>query len=119
MRTAVLALALATTTTSTTPAPRTAGNLVLDGIPDVPARIAERPNHYQNTRGAVLLDWDPVGDGILVSTRFAETSQLHRVGAPGAYREQLPFFKEPVATGAWDPQRPGQGFWFSMDTGGG
>lgn len=117
MRATLLALVLVAAPPA--PAPRTVGTLVLDGVPDVPARIAERTNQYQNTRGAALLDWDPVGDGILVSTRFAETSQLHRVGAPGAYREQLTFFKEPVSSGFYDPQRPGQGFWFSMDTGGG
>lgn len=98
--------------------PREVGNLVIDGIPDIPSRIVERMNQYQNVRSAGFLDWNPNGPGILISTRFAETSQIHYVERPGGARQQLTFFKEPVGGGSYYPGKDRNGFLFSMDTGG-
>jgi dipeptidyl aminopeptidase/acylaminoacyl peptidase len=98
--------------------PREAGNLVIDGIPDIPPRLVERMNQYQNVRSAGFLDWNPNGPGILISTRFAETSQIHYVERPGGARQQLTFFKEPVGGGRYYPGKDRNGFLFSMDTGG-
>ncbi len=97
---------------------REVGNLVIDGIPDIPPRIVERMNQYQNVRSAAFLDWNPNGPGILISTRFAETSQIHFVERPGGARQQLTFFKEPVGGGSYYPGKDRNGFLFSMDTGG-
>ncbi len=97
---------------------REIGNLVIDGIPDIPQRITERMNQYQNVRSAGFLDWNPNGPGILISTRFAETSQIHYVERPGGSRQQLTFFKEPVGGGSYYPGKDRNGFLFSMDTGG-
>jgi len=97
---------------------REIGNLVIDGIPDIPPRIAERMNQYQNVRSAGFLDWNPNGPGILISTRFAETGQIHYVERPGGARQQLTFFKEPVGGGSYYPGKDRNGFLFSMDTGG-
>src|SRR5262245_47849294 len=78
------------------------GNLVIDGIPEIPKDTLERMGQYFNTRAARLVAWDADGKGMIVSTRFGETNQLHHVGAPGAYREQLTFAREPVSVGATD-----------------
>lgn len=98
--------------------PREVGNLVIDGIPDIPPRLVERMNQYQNVRSAGFLDWNPNGPGILISTRFAETSQIHYVERPGGTRQQLTFFKEPVGGGSYYPGKDRNGFLFRMDTGG-
>ncbi len=98
--------------------PREVGNLVIDGIPDIPGRIVERMNQYQNVRSAGFLDWNPNGLGILISTRFAETGQIHYVERPGGARQQLTFFKEPVGGGSYYPGKDRNGFLFSMDIGG-
>jgi dipeptidyl aminopeptidase/acylaminoacyl peptidase len=96
------------------------GNLVTDGMPEVPARIGQRTNQYQNTRGARLLDWDPNGRGLLISTRFGDVTQVHYLSAPGGDRTQLTFFKEPISEAAFDEKRGGAaGFVFRMDQGGG
>jgi len=47
-----------------------AGNLVIEEIPDIPERITERTNQYQNVRSAALVDWDPAGTGMMIATRF-------------------------------------------------
>ncbi len=94
------------------------GNLVIEGIPAIPPETAAHLAPYQNTRGAALADWTAAGDGLLVLTRFAETTQLHEVRSPGAYRKQLTFFKEPVHDAARDPAR-GDGIYIRTDVGGG
>ncbi|MBN1885973.1 MAG: S9 family peptidase [Candidatus Krumholzibacteriota bacterium] len=98
---------------------REEGNLVIEGIPDIPGRIVERMRQYNNTRSAGLIDWDAEGSGLYVSTRFGETSQIHYVARAGGARSQLTFFDEPVSGAAVcpDPFRPG--FLFAKDVGGG
>ena len=61
-------------------APRRIGNLVVSGVPDIPPALSERLRQYRNTRSAWLLDW--LDEGVLVTTRFADSPQLHRVRAP-------------------------------------
>jgi len=98
--------------------PREVGNLVIDNIPDIPKEVSDRMNQYQNVRSAGFLDWNPDGRGILISTRFGETNQLHYVDHPGGARRQLTFFKEPAGGARYYPGKDRQGFTFSMDTGG-
>ena len=97
---------------------REAGNLIMDGMPEIPERIATRMNQYQNIRSASFADWNPHGPGMLINTRFAETNQVHYVAQPGGIRQQLTFFPEPVSGGAYNPAPGAKGFLFSMDVGG-
>ncbi len=94
------------------------GNLVLEDIPEVPEGIIERLRPYQNVRSASLQGWHPSGQGILIATRFGETTQIHWVAEPGRARRQITFFNEPVsgATVSPDPER--NGFIFPKDVGG-
>ncbi len=79
-----------------TPARRQVGQLVYDNIPEGSAEIREAIRRYQNARSAQFEDW--LADGsMLITTRFGQTAQLHRVAAPGGDRTQLTFFDEPVA----------------------
>lgn len=94
------------------------GNRVSENVPEIPAELLERLNRYQNTRGAGVSGWTRDGC-LLIGTRFAETSQVHRVCQPLGMREQLTFHPEPVAgvvpspPGAWR-----EGFVFAKDKGG-
>ncbi len=62
------------------------------GVSNVPAELIERLRQYQNVRAASFRGWAPDGRGILIQTRFGNTSQLHRVYSPGGRREQVTFF---------------------------
>lgn len=55
---------------------------------------------------------------MLISTRFAETTQLHVVKMPGGARAQVTFTGEPIRSGAWQPKQ-GKCVVFGQDTGGG
>ncbi|MEM9301962.1 MAG: alpha/beta fold hydrolase [Pseudomonadota bacterium] len=72
------------------------GNLIMEDIPEIPAEIVDGINRYQQVRSAAFRDWTADGTGIYVSTRFGDTSQLHRVDMPGGARRQLTFFDEPI-----------------------
>lgn len=98
---------------------REEGALVIEGIPEIPADIIEDLRRYQNIRTAVIADWAADGDGMLITTRFAETYQMHWVGMPGGARYQLTFYPEPVRDGAIRPDLNREEFLFLMDVGGG
>src|SRR6266404_4625630 len=76
-----------------------ADNLVVEGIPKIPAALADEINRYTEFRYAGLSNWHPIKREMLISTRFADTSQVHLVKVPGGARTQLTFFKDSV-TGA-------------------
>ncbi len=94
---------------------REIGPLVLDGVPEIPPRIVEKLNQYQNVRSAALQGWAPQG-GVLIATRFADTFQLHHVQNAGGDRRQLTFFHEPVMWGAFG--KSPEWFVFRRDVGG-
>lgn len=103
---------------TTEPAVTTAnnGNLVMSGIPEIPKRIAEDLNRYQNVRSAAFVEWSQDGQSVFVSTRFGEVNQLHRVSSPGGARYQLTFFDEPISGISRQPG--GSRMTFTMDAGG-
>lgn len=94
------------------------GNLVLEDIPEIPLELKERLIQFQNVRSASFRDWDPKSNGILISTRFGETSQLHLVSEPIGMRRQITFFHEPVSGGKFCPDLETYGFLFTKDIGG-
>ena len=93
-------------------------NLVAQGIPSIPASLAESAGRYGEFRTASLADWHPTRREMLISTRFADTAQLHLVSSPGGARQQLTFFDDAVASGHFNPNWGGY-FVFSKDVGGG
>ena len=117
MRTTLLCLALAAAAPAfaqdATVAREETGNRVSENVPAIPAELVERLNRYQNTRGASFAGW--LDDGsMLVTTRFAETAQAHRVRMPMGAREQLTFFPEPVASVTAAPAPGADGFVFGF-----
>ena len=95
-----------------------AGNRISENIPAIPQDLIDRLNRYQNTRGAGVAGWTKDGC-LLISTRFAETNQAHRVCQPLGMREQLTFYPEPLGGISPAPAQSAQdGFVFSKDKGG-
>ena len=92
-------------------------NLVVEGIPPIPATLAAEVRRYTESRSAAMADWHPVRREILISTRFANTAQIHQVRMPMGARTQLTFFDEPVNGASWEP-RTGRYFLFNRDVGG-
>src|SRR5450755_332793 len=74
-----------------------ADNLVADGIPKIPATLADTAGRYGSYRAASLADWNPVSREMLIATRFGDTPQLHLVKTPEGARQQLTFFSDAVS----------------------
>jgi len=98
------------------PAARPPANLVVEGVPHVAKSVLAGLDRYRNTRSASLLDW--VDDGVLIATRFGNTTQLHRVDMPLGMRRQITFFPEPVAGASVNPDPARNGFVYQKDAGG-
>jgi hypothetical protein len=62
---------------------REVGQLVFDGIPEIPARIVEKTLQYQNVRPATFADWAP-GGGLLILTTFADARRCTAWPCPAA-----------------------------------
>ncbi|MFN3749196.1 MAG: prolyl oligopeptidase family serine peptidase [Sphingorhabdus sp.] len=78
--------------------------LIADGIPDVPAELAAETRPYMENRSAGFVGWHPVDKSMLISTRFGNTAQIHRVAMPMGARKQLTFEAEPVGGATWAPK---------------
>jgi dipeptidyl aminopeptidase/acylaminoacyl peptidase len=120
----LLALALAPAAypqPAAAPAPpaviRPADNLVTDGIPEIPAAVAEAVGRYTEFRSANLAGWHPSRREMLITTRFGDTPQVHEVRIPGGARRQLTFFPDRVGGASW-PRRSDDYFLFTKDRGG-
>lgn len=94
-----------------------AENLVVDGVPQIPAKLAADVRRYTESRSTGLADWHPVRRELLIGTRFGNTPQIHRVSTPLGARTQLTFFDEPVGGASYEPTQ-GRYFLFSRDVGG-
>ncbi|SIQ19983.1 S9 family peptidase [Solilutibacter tolerans] len=96
----------------------TVGNRTTENVPSIDPALIEQLNRYQNTRGASVEGW--TNDGcLLISTRFAETAQVHRACQPLGMREQLTFYPEPISGVTASPAKAWRkGFVFAKDKGG-
>src|SRR5690349_12808653 len=92
-------------------------NLAVEGIPPIPSSIVEKVGRYTEFRAAVPLSWHPSRREMLISTRFADTPQVHLVKMPAGARTQLTFFKEHVSNASFEPTK-GDYFVYPRDTGG-
>src|SRR5579863_1235693 len=93
-------------------------SIVADGVPPIPASLAEAAGRYGAYRSASLADWNPVKREMLIATRFGDTPQLHLVSKPGGERHQLTFYPDAVTNGRFHPNG-GDYIVFSKDIGGG
>lgn len=92
-------------------------NMIIDGIPAIPATIASDVKRYTESRSASLVTWHPTKSEMIISTRFSNTSQLHYVKFPMGDRKQITFFEEPVTNASFEPIN-GNYFIYGKDQGG-
>ncbi len=92
------------------------GNLILEDIPAIPNSIKEDLSKFQNVRSAAFRDFNNQNEGLFISTRFGNVSQLHLVKSPGAARNQITYFQEPIGSVAMHPTQ--SSIAFTMDRGG-
>jgi dipeptidyl aminopeptidase/acylaminoacyl peptidase len=92
-------------------------NLVVEGIPTIPARLADDVGRYTEFRSAGISSWHPLRREMLISTRFGDTNQVHLLKMPGGARTQLTFSQERSGGASYRP-KTGDSFVFNKDVGG-
>lgn len=90
-----------------------------ENVPAIPLSVSERVRQYMQARSAFFCDWHPGGQGMLISTRFGQTYQLHQVKMPGGARKQITFYDEPLYGASFCQDPEANSFVFSLDAGGG
>jgi dipeptidyl aminopeptidase/acylaminoacyl peptidase len=93
-------------------------NLVVEGVPAFTPELRRDAARYLEFRAAAFQGWHPIRREMLITTRFADTPQLHLVKAPGGARKQVTFGTEPVGSARFRP-KAGDFAVFSQDSGGG
>ena len=92
------------------------GNLILEDIPAIPQSIKENLLKFQNVRSAAFRGFNNNNNELFISTRFGNVSQLHLVKNPGAARNQITYFQEPIGSVTMHPTQ--SSIAFTMDKGG-
>ena len=92
-------------------------DLKAEGIPPIPAALADKVAPYTEFRPTNAVSWHPTKRELVVGRRAGNVVQLHRVAAPGEAPTQITEFAEPVRSGAYWPKAPDT-LVFTRDTGG-
>jgi len=87
------------------------GALIIDGVPAIDPALGARLTDYLEGRAAAFLAWLP-DNSVLVSTRFGDSPQVHRVIAPLGMREQLTWSADPITKVLAAPSGAADGFAF-------
>jgi dipeptidyl aminopeptidase/acylaminoacyl peptidase len=93
-------------------------NLIVEGVPPIPQSLADQADRYTNFRAAFFTSWHPTKREMLITTRFADTFQIHQLKMPAGARTQLTFYVDDVRSALYPP-KGGDSFVFSKDIGGG
>jgi len=93
-------------------------NLVVEGIPKIPASLVEEVRRYTKGRGAEILSWHPTRREMLIATFFGAVAQIHQVKFPGGARTQLTFSDDRPTSGVSYQPTTGDYFIFRKDVGG-
>ena len=90
--------------------------IVVDGVPEISTELANQLAKYQNARSASVVGW--LDDGLLIATRFGDTTQLHHVASPMGMRRQLTFSSDRIGSAAVPRIPDADGFVYLKDEGG-
>ncbi|AGA31073.1 S9 family peptidase [Singulisphaera acidiphila] len=91
-------------------------SIIAEGVPEVPRALAESLSRYQNHRTALFQGWFADRREVLITTRFADTNQVHLVTTPGGARTQQTFLADRVLGASARPRH--EQFLFEADQGG-
>jgi len=92
------------------------GQLVLQGIPEIPAGLTDSLERFNDSRSTLFAGWSSDGKRAYVKTRSDGVNQIHSIRRAGGPMRQITERKEPVGEVARQPG--GDLIAFSMDEGG-
>lgn len=77
--------------------------LEVEGVPPIPAELAQDVRPYLEARHALVAGWRTSDGALLILTRFSDTPQLHAVAFPLGSRRQLTFEADRIAAAIPSP----------------
>src|ERR1700683_442467 len=80
-------------------------NLIVEGVPPIRQSLAQQVDRHTTFRSAIFASWHRTKREMLISTRFADTFQIHHVKMPAGARTQLTFLLDGVRRPLVPPQR--------------
>jgi dipeptidyl aminopeptidase/acylaminoacyl peptidase len=80
-------------------------NLVIEGVPAIPAELAKKVEAYTEFKPSSVIAWHPKGEGVLTRSRLNDTNQAHWVKTPGAKPEPLTDFGDAVTNASFQPRK--------------
>jgi dipeptidyl aminopeptidase/acylaminoacyl peptidase len=92
-------------------------SLVLEGVPPIPAEVAQKLRPYGEFRPHALMSWHPARREMLVRRRLNATSQVHHVSVPLTTPQPVTDFPNAVNGATYQPTH-GEYFVFPMGEGG-
>ncbi|NND45426.1 MAG: S9 family peptidase [Xanthomonadales bacterium] len=92
------------------------GQLVLQGIPQIPPGLGKSLARFHDVRSSLFAGWTPDGGAVYVKTRSDGVNQIHRVDRAGGSHRQITERREPIGEVARQPV--GELIAYSMDVGG-
>ncbi len=92
-------------------------NLVAEGIPKIPAELAEAVKKYTEVKPVSFTSWHPTKREMLVNKRAGDTFQTHLLTSPGAALKQLTSYPDPVSGSSFQ-RKTGDYFVFRKGAGG-
>lgn len=78
------------------------GNIQAEDVKECSVEMSQMLEQYENTRSASVKGF--VESSLLITTRFADVPQLHRIKHPMGCRSQLTFYPEPIQSATVCPQ---------------
>ena len=82
-------------------------SLILDGVPPIPADLAEKIAPYGEFRAHAMLSWHPTRREMLVRRRLNATNQVHVVTEPGVTPAPLTDLPDAVTSASFQPSEGG------------
>lgn len=92
-------------------------NLTALNIPAIPKAVIDEVKPYTESRSASLFCYHPIKHEMLISTRFGNTNQIHKIISPLGSRKQITFFDEAPKDASYEPVK-GDYFLYTKDKGG-
>ena len=78
-------------------------NLVVEGIPPIPAALKSNLSRYLTLGGSSFRGWHSTKREMMVTLRVSDATQLHSLKTPGGTRKALTRGTEAAASGSYRP----------------
>ncbi|MBN2134252.1 MAG: prolyl oligopeptidase family serine peptidase [Acidobacteria bacterium] len=89
--------------------------IITEQMPAIPMKWLQKIGPYMQIGENSFVDWDPRGEGMIISAQAGNTRQLFFLEKPGGNKKQLTNFNDPVTFARFNPNPDKKYFIYSRD----